>query len=86
VWLLAGVLGPVLRWGWRRWRGTTTAHSAQLPLAAFGLGLLGIAGVAVPLVGTFVSHPGALVYGLDASLAPVLWAVPLAGVGAAGKA
>ena len=82
LWLLAGVIVPVLRWGWRRWRGGTVGtHTAHLPLAAFGAGLLGAMGVAVPLAGTFMGNPGAAAYGVDAALAPVLWALPLAGMG-----
>ncbi len=82
VWLLAGVVVPVLRWGWRRWRGgAVVTHTAQLPLAAFGVGLLGVMGVAVPVAGTFMGNPGAAAYGVDAALAPLLWALPLAGLG-----
>lgn len=96
VWLLAGVLGPVLRWGWRRWRagaggtggtgGTGLTHTAHLPMAAFGLGLLGCVGLVVPLAGTFGGNPGAAAYGVDAALVPLLWALPVAGVGGAALA
>jgi pimeloyl-ACP methyl ester carboxylesterase len=82
VWLLAGAIGPALRWGWRRWRGGLAGpHTPLLPWATFGVGLLGVVGLALPLAGTFGGNPGAAAYGLDASLAPVLWALPVAGLG-----
>jgi hypothetical protein len=43
-------------------------------------------GLAVPVAGTFGGNPGAAAYGVDAVLAPMLWAVPLAGVGGAALA
>ncbi len=61
-------------------------HSAHLSVASFGMGILGLGGLGLPLIGTFGGNPGAAVYGLDATLAPVLWALPLAGLGAVGVA
>ena len=88
LWLLAGVVVPVLRampnsgaptgQSFTPWVATPGLPDADRALVSR---LLGAMGVAVPLVGTFMGNPGAAAYGVDAALAPVLWALPLAGMG-----
>lgn len=86
VWLLAGVLAPALAWAGRRGRGGPRTHAAHLALAALGLGALGLAGVALPLAATYVGNPGAMIFGLNAAWASLLWAVPVSGVAGAALA